>query len=117
MTILGSIYIMDANHLETTKHNLSIYLPPKAGPGPNRILCMDMDETSDELEQLFPDKAMKATLLCPPPLAMYKEIDGDQEGFIRAYNEYLEYVRKNDNFYFSNILYIKNTFGNKFNIH
>ena len=91
MTILGSIYLMDANHIETTKHNLAIYFPPKAGPGPNRILCMDMDETSDELEQMFPDKAMKATLLCPPPLAMYKEIDGDQEGFIQAYNEYLEY--------------------------
>lgn len=111
MTILGTVYIIDPTQIDLLIHNLSTNLSPATGIGPNRLLCMDMDETSDDLEKDFPDHCIKATLLCPPPIAMYKEIDGDQEGFIRAYNEYLEYDSSVQEF-ITSMLYFLHTGGN-----
>ena len=91
MNIIGTLFVIDAPHIDLLKYQLANNLPPMGLLTGNRLLCMDMDETTEELEKEFPDHCMKATILCPPPIAMYKEIDGDQEGFIQAYNEYLEY--------------------------
>lgn len=91
MNILGTLFVIDAQNTDLLKQYLSIYPPPMGKLATGTVLCMDMDETTNEIEELFPMHGMKATILCPPPSAMYKEIDGDQEGFITEYNNYLDH--------------------------
>jgi hypothetical protein len=108
MNILGSIYIVDQPHINVLLSQLASTPPPSCG---GKVLCMDMDETQDEIEKMFPDHTVKATLFCPPPSAMYKEIDGDQEGFITDYNNYLDYDNAVQD-YIAAMLYFMHTGGN-----
>lgn len=91
MNLIGTIYAVDESHIDMVKRELSINPPPMGAMATGSMICMDMDETNQELEQMFPNHVLKATLLCPPPSAMYKEIDGDQEGFIEEYYDYLDH--------------------------
>lgn len=91
MNILGSMYIFDASGFDILTKQLSVCPPPQGALRPGTCVCMDMDETTDDLERMFPLHTMKATLFCPPPSTMIKEIDGDAEGFIMEYNDYLEH--------------------------
>lgn len=106
MNITGTIYIIDEPRIDVLKSNLMRMPPPGGNLAPNTALCMDMDETDNMLEVWFPEHCQKATILLPPPAAMYKEIDGDQEGFIKEYNEYLEYDSTVQDFICSMILYL-----------
>lgn len=109
MILTGTMFIIDEPHLDVLKANLS-RMPPPGIHGPQlaacTALCMDMDETDNMLEMWFPDHCQKATLLCPPPAAMYKEIDGDMEGFIKEYNEYLDYDSNVQEFIGSMLMYL-----------
>jgi len=91
MNIIGSMYIMDASGMNALVHQLSVNPPPRGILSGGTIICMDMDETTDDLERMFPEHCTKATIFCPPPSVMIKEIDGDGEGFIIDYNDYLEH--------------------------
>ena len=91
MNIIGSMYIMDATGIDAIVHQLSTNPPPRGILAGGRVICMDMDETQDDLEKMFPEHCTKATIFCPPPSVMMKEIDGDGEGFIMEYNDYLEH--------------------------
>lgn len=57
--------------------------------GPNKVFVLNTDESDQTLETMYPDKCQCATLLCPPPVAVYKEIDGDRNGFVAEYLKYL----------------------------
>jgi len=112
MNILGTITILDEPHIDLLKYSLMTNPPPTSGNIPvGTVLCMDMDDADNMIEMWFPDHALKATLLCPPPNAMCKEIDGDEEGFIQAYNEYLEYDDSVQDF-ISSMLLLLHTGGN-----
>lgn len=104
MNILGTIYLVDEPNIEILKRELSTNPPPGGGLATGTMLCIDMDESDNKLEQWFPYHTQKGTLLCPPPLAMYKEIDGDQEGFIQSYYEYLDYDESVQDFIASMLL-------------
>lgn len=106
MNIIGTIYLVDEPNIDVLKRNLMNIPPPGGRLATGTIMCMDMDETDNMLELWFPEHCQKATLLCPPPLAMYKEIDGDLEGFIQAYNEYLDYDESVQDFIASMLLYL-----------
>jgi len=106
MNILGTIYMMDEPRLDVLRGWLNTTPPPMGNMATGTMICMDMDETDNKLEVEFPDHCQKATLLCPPPLAMYKEIDGDEEGFIQAYNEYLDYDSSVQDFIASMLMYL-----------
>ena len=106
MNINGVVYLVDVPNINVLKHKLSTTPPPNGGVIMNTTLCLDMDETDNMIELWFPYHAQKATLLCPPPIAMYKEIDGDQEGFIQEYNKYLEPDQTVQEFIPSIILYL-----------
>ena len=92
MNIIGTMYLVDEPNIDVLKNALSTMPPPNTPGVPikNTIMCLDLDEGDNMLELWFPDHCQKATILCPPPLALYKEIDGDMEGFINEYNYYLE---------------------------
>lgn len=75
--------MIDEPHVDIIRMELS---EPPIGPG---VLCLNMNEGDMTLEQEFPDRCQTATILLPPTEALIKEIDGDQEGFINIYNEYL----------------------------
>lgn len=52
-------------------------------------MVIDLDETSTDMEQMFPGSILKGTILLPPPSAVFAQIDGDAEGFGREYFGYL----------------------------
>ena len=106
MNIIGTLFVIDAPHIDLLKYQLATNPPPMGMLAGNRLLCMDMDETTNELEEQFPNHCMKATLLCPPPIAMYKEIDGDQEGFIEAYYDYLDHEESVQEFIATMLLFL-----------
>ena len=76
MIISGTIYLIDENGIGILRNTL---LNPDTGP---RTVVFNMDDTSKELEEQFPQQATAATVLAPAPDAIYCEIDGDHEGFI-----------------------------------
>jgi len=84
MVISGTIYLIDENGIGILRNTL---LNPVTGP---RTVVFNMDDTSKELEEQFPQQATAATVLAPAPDAIYCEIDGDHEGFINLYYQYLE---------------------------
>lgn len=92
MNIIGTIFFVDEKHMDVLQQNLSTMAPPGMPGVPNNMtmLCIDMSEEDDQIEQWFPNHSQKGTLLTPPPSALYKQIDGDQEGFIVEYNNYLD---------------------------
>lgn len=106
MLLTGTMYIIDEPHIDVLKNNLMRMPPPGAALNPNTVICMDMDETDNMLEVWFPEHCQKATILCPPPSAMYKEIDGDSEGFINEYNDYLDYDSTVQEFIVSMLMYL-----------
>ncbi len=55
-----------------------------------RIMALDMDEQDSFLIDNFPGYVVKATILLPPPTAVFKEIDGDADGFIAEYLDWLK---------------------------
>ena len=80
MNILGTLYTAeDPNFVRTVLSD----------PRSNTI-CMSMDETDNTLESEFPNRVQVSTILCAPPSAIYKDIDGKHEEFIQDYNEYLD---------------------------
>lgn len=76
----------------------------------SRTLCMSVDEADDTLEQEFPRLVQKSTILCAPPSAIYKEIDGDADGFVSDYLNYLNSPGVVD--FLSAMLYYMHTGGN-----
>ena len=79
MNILGTLYLAeDINFVRTVLLDQT-----------SRTICLTTDEADDILEKEFPNLVQKATILCAPPSAIYKDIDGDHEGFIQEYTEYL----------------------------
>ncbi|WP_301204361.1 hypothetical protein [Bacteroides acidifaciens] len=54
-----------------------------------KCMVLDMDEQDDSLEQHYPTIAAKATILLPPTTAVFREIDGDSQGFIMEYHSWL----------------------------
>ena len=95
----GSLFIVDEQHFDILKYNLSTNPPPGRGPAVGTLLCCDLDDGDDMLECMFPEHVQKATLLCPPPSALFKEIDGDMDGFISEYMSYLDYDNSVKEFY------------------
>lgn len=106
MNILGTIFLIDEPHIDVLKSNLMTNPPPGHSIATGCMICCDMDESDNMLELWFPEHCQKATLLCPPPSAMYKEIDGDLEGFIQCYNEYLDYDNSVQDFIASMLLFM-----------
>jgi len=90
MNIIGTMYLVDEKHIDVAKQAMATNPPPMGALSKGSVLCMDMDETTNELEMQFPDHTAKATILCPPPCIILKELDGDAEGFIEGYNAYLD---------------------------
>lgn len=112
MILFGTLNIIDEQHIDLLQYHLSNNLPPIPGQIiKNTLMCIDLDETSNELEERFPNHTQKATLLLPPPVAMMKYVDGDQEGFIEEYNAYLDYENSVQEF-ISSILYYMYMGGN-----
>ena len=111
MLLLGTLNLMDEPHMDLLQYQLSTHVPPAPGIIQNTVMCMDLDETSTELEDKFPNHTQKATLLLPPPAAMMKYVDGDQEGFIEEYNLYLEYESSVQEF-ISSMIYFMYMGGN-----
>ena len=67
--LLGNLYLAeDINFVRT------VLSDPMS-----RTICMSMDEADDTLEREFPNLVQKSTILCPPPSAIYKEVDGELE--------------------------------------
>jgi hypothetical protein len=85
MIFPGTLFITDSKDLISA----AVFDPNKR----QRCMVLDLDETSDELKSMFPNDAIKGTVLLPPPSAIFLQIDGDQEGFIFDYEMYL---RSND---------------------
>lgn len=106
MNIIGTIYFVDEEHMDVLRSNLMQIPPPGGGLVNGTMLCIDMDDSDNSIEQQFPLHTQKGTLLCPPPSALYKEIDGDQEGFIMEYNMYLDTDPSVQDFVTSMILYL-----------
>ena len=106
MNIIGTVYLVDEEHIDVLKSNLMNNPPPGGRIATGTMLCLDMDETDNMLEVWFPNHAQKATLLCPPPIAMYKSIDGDSEGFIDEYIRYLKYEESVNDFIASILLFL-----------
>lgn len=106
MNIIGNIYMMDEPHIDVLKRELALNPAPGGGLATGTMLCIDMDETTDQLEQMFPYHCQKGTLLCPPPKILYKEIDGDQEGFVQDYYAYLDYDEAVQDFVASMLLFL-----------
>lgn len=106
MNIIGTIYLVDEHHVNVLQNNLMRYAPPGGGLATGTMMCIDMDDADDSIEKAFPMHAQKGTLLCPPPSALYKEIDGDQEGFIMDYNMYLDTDASVQDFIASMLLYL-----------
>lgn len=102
----GSLFIVDEQHFDILKYNLSTNPPPGRGPAVGTLLCCDLDDGDDMLECMFPEHVQKATLLCPPPSALFKEIDGDMDGFISEYMSYLDYDNSVKEFLSSLLLFI-----------
>lgn len=91
MNIIGTMFLVDEAHMDVLQSNLSSMAPPGSPvPAGNTMLCIDMSDDDNRIEQWFPNHTQKGTLLTPPPSALYKQIDGDQEGFIVEYNNYLD---------------------------
>lgn len=98
--LLGNLYLAeDINFVRT------VLSDPMS-----RTICMSMDEADDTLEREFPNLVQKSTILCPPPSAIYKEVDGDSEGFINDYLYYLGSPSVMD--FFAAMLYYMHTGGN-----
>lgn len=112
MILLGTMYIIDEQNIEVLKSQLSAFPPPLGGPYvKDTLMCLNMDESSSDIDDMFPYHTQKATLLLPPPFAMQKYVDGDQEGFIHEYNFYLEYDIAVQEF-IASILYYLHVGGN-----
>lgn len=106
MNIIGTMFLVDEANMNVLRNNLMSFPPPGGGLATGTMLCIDMDDADDSIEQQFPLHAQKGTLLCPPPSALYKEIDGDQEGFIMEYNMYLDNDPSVQDFIASMLLYL-----------
>lgn len=106
MNIIGTMFLVDEANMNVLRNNLMSFPPPGGGLATGTMLCIDMDDSDDSIEQQFPLHAQKGTLLCPPPSALYKEIDGDQEGFIMEYNMYLDNDPSVQDFIASMLLYL-----------
>lgn len=103
MYVTGTMYLIDPPNIDYLKESLSrmpsppIPIPSTPGKGLfcGTALCLDMDETNigrySDLEMLFPNHYIPATTLCPIDDAVDHIRNGDQEGFIKAYNDYLDY--------------------------
>lgn len=75
----GSIYIVTEKMLlQKNMYNINTR---------NTILCMDEQES--ELYKIYGDECIPATVLLPPPDAVYCQIDGNMDGFINGYNNWL----------------------------
>lgn len=57
--------------------------------GRHVVLNLSEDISTTKVEDIFKGITQDATILCPPPGAVYMEIDGDTEGFKNYYNNYL----------------------------
>jgi hypothetical protein len=57
--------------------------------GRHAVLNLSEDISSTQIGEVFKDITQDATILCPPPIATYMEIDGNTEGFKQCYAEYL----------------------------
>lgn len=79
MNILGTLYLAD---------DINFVRLVLSDPT-SRTICLSTDEADNTLEKEFPMMVQKATILCAPPSAIYKDIDGDHEGFVNEYTEYL----------------------------
>ena len=106
MNIIGTMFLVDEANMNVLRNNLMSFPPPGGGLATGTMLCIDMDDADDSIEQQFPLHTQKGTLLCPPPSALYKEIDGDQEGFIMEYNMYLDNDPSVQDFIASMLLYL-----------
>lgn len=94
MIIPGTLYLTDNKELVCQ----SITNPMNI----QRCMVIDLDEQSNDLETMFPKDAVKGTFLLPPPSAVFREIDGDHDGFIDEYISFLKSERVID--YISSIL-------------
>lgn len=94
IAMLGSLYLTDNKDLICR----SITDPTKI----QRSMALSMDEQSSELENMFPGYVMKATILLPPPSAVFREIDGDYRGFVDEYIGWLNSEMVTD--YISSVL-------------
>ena len=91
MIINGTMYIIDSTHIDILKQNLATTSPPmEGGMVAGTVMCLDLDEEDRMLELWYPYHCQILTVLLPPPNAVYKIIDGDQEEFIKLYTQYLE---------------------------
>jgi hypothetical protein len=106
MILQGTMYLIDEQHIDVLKNNLMTMPPPMGGRIYGSVLCLDMDETSDDIEQMFPMHTQKATLLTPPPIAMQYYVDGNAEGFIEQYNYYLDFEESVQEFICSMLFYM-----------
>lgn len=100
MMLLGTLYLADDINFVRT-----VLSDPMS-----KTICMSMDEADETLEQEFPRLVQKSTILCPPPSAIYKEVDGDTDGFIQEYLRYLDSPSIID--FLTAMLYYMHTGGN-----
>ena len=57
--------------------------------GPCKYILLNVDDTDHLLSSEFPNQVQQSTILCPPPSVIYREIDGDTDGFVNGYTGYL----------------------------
>lgn len=57
--------------------------------GNNKIISLDEDDEVIELSPLNNSNVVKGTILLPPIEAIWKEVDGDEFGFVETYTTYL----------------------------
>lgn len=77
MIIPGTLYLTDSKEL--------VYQSITNPTNVQRCMVIDLDEQSNELEEAFPRDAVIGTALLPPPSAVFREIDGDHDGFVEEY--------------------------------
>ena len=56
---------------------------------PRSMVCI-LDDTTSNLERSFPNNTISLPILLPTRSALEKEIDGDRNGFIREYSQWLD---------------------------
>ena len=54
------------------------------------MISISLDEADSTLQKEFPNRVVSATVLLPPPSAVFAEIDGDSERFVMEYAAYLD---------------------------
>lgn len=109
MTINGEVNIYDEQHLDALTSYLINCPPPQSGQLYGSVLCVDLDDAGEfDLDKKFPYHVQKGTVLCPPPSAIYKQIDGDADGFVREYQSYLANDELVMDFESTLLIYLKN---------